>query len=348
MHQVHMTIRQLARLAGVSHATVSRALRDSPRISPEVRERIKKLALETGYQPHPLVSRLMAQLPHIKEISRTTLAVVTATWPDWRTRAFPMEVFTGVELRAKELGYRVEEFALAEYGSCRRLSDVLYARGIEGVIIMPLRRSRGHLSLMWDRFSSVTIGRTLIQPPLHRVTFAHNQNIVLALRKLRRLGYRRIGLALDDSLAGRVENAYVAEYLAYQRTIAESDRIAIFQAQDLPVREVADWLRAQRADAILCNYAPRLAELEAHGFRIPDELGYATLDCFPAPPGIGGIDQQPRAVGSAAVDVLTSHLNRNERGVPRVPKLMMIPGGWSQGTTLRRQADASTVSTAIL
>lgn len=336
-----MTVRELAHLAGVSHATVSRALRDSPRISLAVRRRIQKLAQEHHYQPHPLVSKLMSQLPHVKSISRATLAVVTASWPDWRNLAFLMETYLGVESRAQELGYRVEEFALSDYGmSCRRLSDVLYARGIEGLIIMPLLHSPGHLSMKWPRFSSVAIGRSLVLPPLHRVSFGHHDNMVLALRQLRRRGYRRIALALDDDLAARVGNAYLAEFLSYQQTLAATDRIPLFQQAELQVAEVAEWLRKHRADALICNYNPTHLGLRAAGFRIPEDLGYATLDAFPAPAGVSGIDQRPQAVGSSAVDMLTSHLNRNELGLPRVPKLMHIPGIWVQGETLRPQGRA--------
>lgn len=333
-----MTIRELARLAGVSHATVSRALRDSPRISLEVRKRIQELARESGYQPHPLVSKLMSQLPHVKTINRATLALVTASWPDWRRRAFPLELFTGIELRARELGYRVEEFALEEYGnSCARLSDVLYARGLEGVIIMPLLHSPGHLSLKWPRFSSVTIGRSLVAPALHRVSFSHHQNMVLALRQLRRLGYRRIALVLDAELRSRVGNAYMAEYGLYQQDIRAEDRIPVLEQPELDAAEVAHWLRAQKADAILCNYAPTHLQLRAQGLDIPGKLGYATLDRFPALPEVSGIDQRPREVGAATVDMLTSHLNRNELGLPRVPKLMLVPGIWEMAETVRKQ-----------
>ena len=47
-----VTIKDIAKQAGVSVSTTSRALNDNPRISAETRERVKKIAAELGYQPN--------------------------------------------------------------------------------------------------------------------------------------------------------------------------------------------------------------------------------------------------------------------------------------------------------
>jgi DNA-binding LacI/PurR family transcriptional regulator len=54
------TVASLARRAGVAASTVSRALRDDPRISPEVRARIAALAAEVGYTPNVLARTLVS------------------------------------------------------------------------------------------------------------------------------------------------------------------------------------------------------------------------------------------------------------------------------------------------
>ena len=57
-------MRQIAALAGVSAMTVSRALRNNPRITPEVRSKVHKVALKLGYRPDPQVVKLMNHLRH--------------------------------------------------------------------------------------------------------------------------------------------------------------------------------------------------------------------------------------------------------------------------------------------
>ena len=56
------TMHQIAERAGVGKATVSLALRDDPRLRPETRQRIQRLAAEMGYRTNPTVANLMAQL----------------------------------------------------------------------------------------------------------------------------------------------------------------------------------------------------------------------------------------------------------------------------------------------
>jgi DNA-binding LacI/PurR family transcriptional regulator len=57
---IRATVASLARRAGVAASTVSRALRDDPRISPEVRARIAALAAEVGYTPNALARTLVS------------------------------------------------------------------------------------------------------------------------------------------------------------------------------------------------------------------------------------------------------------------------------------------------
>src|SRR5512145_2029520 len=56
-----VTIKDIAKLAGVTHSTVSRSLNDSPLVSAETRERIKAIAREQGYAPNRHAQRLVTK-----------------------------------------------------------------------------------------------------------------------------------------------------------------------------------------------------------------------------------------------------------------------------------------------
>ena len=47
-----VTLKQIAEIAGVSRGTVDRALHDRGRVSPEVAERVRRIAEELGYHPN--------------------------------------------------------------------------------------------------------------------------------------------------------------------------------------------------------------------------------------------------------------------------------------------------------
>lgn len=68
-----ISIEDIARKVGVSHSTVSRALRNSP-FSVKVREEIKQLAQEMSYIPNGMAQSLPAKRTHTIGVDVTTIA----------------------------------------------------------------------------------------------------------------------------------------------------------------------------------------------------------------------------------------------------------------------------------
>jgi DNA-binding LacI/PurR family transcriptional regulator len=91
-----VSIKDIARAAGVSHSTVSRALADSPLVNPKTKARIQELAREMGYAPSA-IARAMAT-------RRTrTVGLVVTTIAD----PFVAEIVRGVEETALDHDYNV-------------------------------------------------------------------------------------------------------------------------------------------------------------------------------------------------------------------------------------------------
>src|SRR5579863_5348448 len=91
-----VSIADIARAAGVSHSTVSRALHKSPLISMEVRERIQVLAHEMGYTPNAIAQSMLS-----KQTSTIGLVVTSISDPFWG------DVMKGVEEVARAAGFSV-------------------------------------------------------------------------------------------------------------------------------------------------------------------------------------------------------------------------------------------------
>lgn len=91
---VAVTIKDIARKAGVSHSTVSRAPRDSAIITPETTQRIKRLAANMGYVPS-------AAARSLKTSQSKALGVVVTDIAD----PFLSEVIRGIEETVVEAGY---------------------------------------------------------------------------------------------------------------------------------------------------------------------------------------------------------------------------------------------------
>src|SRR6478736_1534541 len=112
-----VSLRDVARKAGVSHTTVSLALRNDPRILPQTRRKILRLAETMGYQRNAILGDLMGYLRTLKtHAAQSTLGFLTAwsTRDGWRQAANHRRFHAGVKARAAELGYKVDEFWLRE------------------------------------------------------------------------------------------------------------------------------------------------------------------------------------------------------------------------------------------
>ena len=63
--QHRISLKDLAKELGVSIATVSRALRNSPEIGAEMQQRVKDLAKKLNYRPNPFAQSLRKEAPKV-------------------------------------------------------------------------------------------------------------------------------------------------------------------------------------------------------------------------------------------------------------------------------------------
>jgi len=343
------TIRQLAALVGLSRTTVSLALRNHPCVTRGTRELIQRVADEQGYTIDPLVSTLMNRLRTPRRARTMEKLALLTTWDSrdgWRSGYNAQRCFEGMSERARKLGYEMEEFWAKEPGmNAARLSKILHTRGIRGVIIAPLPRSKGHFSLNWQYFASATISQSIVRPALHRCTHSHYQGMQLALRKLRQLGYKRIGFSNLLGHDERVNHGWLASYLVYQYTLPAKQRVQPFLVEKWNRREFEKWLIKNKPDIILSNMLTPMEFALELGIDLPGEIGYASLDRQDISPFTAGVDQQPRMCGAAAVDLIVLQLQNNEFGLPAYPKLLALEGIWREGKTVRKQGADRPLST---
>jgi len=69
-----VSIKDIAKAAGVSHSTVSRALADSPLVAEETKRRVRRLAKEMGYSPSAIARGLVTKHTHTVGLVVTTIA----------------------------------------------------------------------------------------------------------------------------------------------------------------------------------------------------------------------------------------------------------------------------------
>lgn len=328
-----VTMRDVARVAGVARSTVSLALRHDRSIPPATRSRIFAAAQQLGYRTNPLVAALMTALHARRTTDRhTVLAYVTSDpeFAPWRTYQMFIEIHEGARARAVDLGYRLEEFALRAPGMTpQRYVQMLRARDILGLLIAPLPHSQRVIDLDLSGFAVVGIDMSVASPAIERVSNDHFQSALLAVENCRRLGYRRIGYIISRELSVRLENRWLA---ALQLALGGSpprDRVKPLlppRTEDIP-GAIPGWYAAERPDVVI------MSELNPHGhYALPGRVGLVSLSLEePSLGRVAGIFQDNRSMGRVAIDRLVARLERGEFGPDDRGRINMLAGRWVDG-----------------
>lgn len=330
-----ITLQMIADAAGVARSTVSKALHNAPRIPAQTRARIQRIAQEMGYRPVPAVSALMSQLRRYRNRSDLETVAFVTSFTHWN-RGLYGGYFKGAGSRAAELGFRVEHvdfLKLEDNGP--RLSGILRARGIRGVMIAPVADHRVGMSLDWEHFCPVAFGHTLRWPNCHRVGSNQYQTMMQLLYQLDMRGYRRIGYLLPASVDERIGNLFFAAFCVYQSHLPEASRVPPLRVEDPTPRECCKWLDDCKPDVIVSIEGHNLEWIEHAGLRIPEDISiafFAARNLFSK--GLAGMDQNTFAIGQAAMELVAEQLYENRYGLPEVQKVVHIAGCWCDGWTV--------------
>lgn len=187
-HAGPVGIVQVAARAGVSQATVSRALRGHPGVSPATRARVRAAAAELGYAPSAFAAAL----------ARGRSNAIGVVSP-WISRWFFATVLEGIHEVVAEHGYDMLLYPLgpADGSEALRLDALGLHKRVEGVVGLALPHELRAGALR--RVPIVTVGTST--PGIPGVQVDDTEVGYLATRHLLELGHRRIaflGLDPDD------------------------------------------------------------------------------------------------------------------------------------------------------
>lgn len=343
MPQAPATLQDVADRAGVHRSSVSLALRNHPRISAAMRERVQRIAQEIGYRSNPLVTALMRSRRGRVVQKHVSLAYVTdyPTRFGWRPPFHERpDYFPGAEARARELGYKLEHFWLGEPGmTAERFAQILINRGITGLLIGRLPLGKSEMDLPWEHFSAVALGMTLKKPNLHRVGEDAFASVTTAIQECLARGYSRIGFVIpepDDSPG--MGDRWLGAYWRHQMRLGARHRLPVCDCR--PPSEFPEhflsWYKKHRPDVILTTCAaPIISMLAQNGQQLPEDAKLLFLVNSKSEKGYPGMYLDPASVGSLAVDMVVGMMHRGEVGLPVEPHHVLLPPRWvDAGATL--------------
>ena len=336
------SIREIARSLGLSHTTVSEALRDSPRVNIVTRKRVQKAAKAVGYRPNPLAGALMSEMRRARSGTfRGVLAILDLDGPDRRpapSNRYHRELVRGASARAAELGFKAETIVTGTQGiSDSRLDTILQARGIRGLILLPVAGQADLTGLDWSHFTGIYTDYLIERPALHAVCPDHYRSMVFAVQRLHALGYRRLGLVLHSKNDARLLYRWEAAFRTYHVHHFQKEALAPLILPEFDRETFIQWFKAKQPDAVLCQRADLIEWMEECGARIPQTHGFCCLNVTSNTIACAGLDLQPSLLGARGVELLIAALHRNDCGVPEHPSTTTIPALWVDGPTLRKE-----------
>jgi LacI family transcriptional regulator len=338
------TLATIATLVGCSTSTVSRALRGNRALPHTTIQKIRRMAKAVGYRPNPLVSDLMRRMRDSgRTAPRGTLAylVFGPARDAWQQHLTFVGFYKGACTRAEELGFQLELFWADAPGlKGARLTQILRARGIAGVVVGPAPGLPRAPQLDWQYFSAVKVGVPFSELPLPCAVSNHFRGMLRVIEQLRTLGYRRLGLVLQEYQNLKTSGLWLAPFALHEKHIRPADRVAPLLLAKWRESDFARWFRAHRPEVVIGLRCELIAWLERLGQIVPEDVGFVHLDRCTEPGDFSGLDQKPREVGAAAIDLLVQRLLANERNLPSIAKQLLVDSIWIDGPTLRSGADS--------
>lgn len=303
------TIRDVARLAGVSPSTVSRALSMPGVVNPTTRARVQAAAETLGYAPNKAARGLIT--------GRTgNIGLVV---PDLANPFFP-SVVKGVQARARAADVAVfladsDEDAAAEAGLVRAL-----AKQVDGLILCSPRATEDELIAVSQETTVVLVNRLVEGLPA--VTFDNEGGMRQAVAHLVALGHRRIAWVGGPKTSWSSAHRVIGLYAAAHDHGVELIPVGHFAPHYDGGMAAADQVVATGATAVIAYNdlvaIGLLARLHARGISVPGDLSVVGIDDIAmsrmAHPALTTVRLPKQKAGRVAVEMLLALLDDPDPG----------------------------------
>lgn len=320
-----MTIKDVAREANVSVATVSYVLNGKDNISSDTQQRVRNAVTKLGY-----VTNLSARSMTTNE-SRLIGVVIPQTEPGERLlfhNAFYSEMVGSIEYHARQQGYHI---LITGSNADEDYLRIVKQRDLEGLIIVGIYPDAFYSELKKSQIPIVLVDSYCQDFYFHNVQINDRYGGYLATRHLLECGHREIAMVTSELRSGGVSdsrfNGYKDALLEYgvpfrKEYVYEAN--VDFESAKEQARKIVN--SKQPVTAVFA-YADLMAvglikEFSNLGIRVPEDIsivGFDDLDlarlCIPS---LTTVHQDIQEKGAKAVGILLSDIKGTSQGKQEV------------------------------
>ncbi|TDF97073.1 LacI family DNA-binding transcriptional regulator [Paenibacillus piri] len=307
------TIKDVAKLAGVSVGTVSKVINKEGNVKPELQKKVWDSVSELNYHPNAVARSLKSSNTH-------TLAVLLADI----TNPFQMTLAKGIEEVMYEHDYQLLISSTKENPEIeRRNLKMLYEKRVEGIIVCTTGKVNDEIrTLISQKIPVVLVDRPVLSLPVDIVADHNMLGMELLVGHLHQLGHRRIGVVHGDlnTVHGSIRyEGIIKAFEQYGLTLSSGLRFDGNFTFDGGIRAIHHFFaQAERPTAVLSANnnmtAGILTACRSKGIRVPQDVSIVTFGELEynwnlIKPSMTYVSQSPLMIGHKAAELVLQRLN---------------------------------------
>ena len=312
-----ITIKDIAKKAGVAHSTVSLVMNDREHVSPKLREKILKIANDMGYMPNMVARSLISK-------KSSTVAVVFPENPHFFTITYFLMIIEGIQNACKKYNRALMFFSLDQTKG-ESYYQISRKWLIDLMIIMNVDYTRDISKDIQDLrdngiyFSFLT--KYLGKEKVNSVCVDNLEGVRIALEYLASQGHKRIGfIAGNPNSADGPERSEAYKALSRKYGFDQDDELTVqgdftFESGEREMPKLLTLKKRPTAIFAASDYMAigAMRVIKSQGLSIPKDIAVMgfdnTLEAAYVEPSLTTIRQPLQEMGEKAVDLAIRSMN---------------------------------------
>ena len=276
----NLTIKDIARMAGVSTTAVSFVLNDRPGVSEATRQKVREIIRQTDFIPNVHTRRL--------NLGKSfTIHVVLKQYAYGLYNQFALETLSGVFKEGKSLGYSIIFTLIDEHMQCEQIIDSVRSKDCDGMILNQIDDPGLICQLQQENIPFVCVDAHLsADRKLPMVEVDYYGAAYQATRYLHENGHTQIGFIGPQTPAEHCANTFrgYTDYLSEQGLTCDLRWVAKIPFSEQSAEAAVDAMLEQGdlPTALLCSCDAVAIDVirraKARGIRIPEDISVMGID----------------------------------------------------------------------
>jgi len=308
-----ITIRDIAKMAGVSPAAVSFVINDRPGVSEKTRQKVKKIIAATGFQPSVHASRLVLKRSYNIGLDMHN---VGASLDD----LFYVSILRGLLRQSKEYGYNIVFTEFAEAQGAVILPGIILNRDTDGIILLRSPSSAVLTALNNLDIPFVAVDAHMKDVPYTCVYVDYELSAYTSTNFLIENGHRKIAYIGHGSVPAFNLQTYKGFCRAAEKhdILIPPDWIQVPAIDDASAYNCMENILSGKhaPTAVFCSVdsfafsAMKCAR--AHGYAVPDDISFTGIDDTPNSeyftPSLTTVSIDTELMGASAMDLIVEKI----------------------------------------